>query len=260
MSLFPALPLLPSDPAHSSALPATRQFLALAIAVSTLAGFAQPAQATAIIDQAVFGNGNTTLSGAGVTINGDVHTNANFAIDGGATVNGFTSAVGTITNDGMNPGFLNGGMMASAASQTYPTMAEVLAAIGVPPDHEIFGNLIYSGSQGFDGIFLVHGTVDISSDAPGRATFLAEGDINISAGANITGAVLNGSFPFGLALYSSTGHVSISDATIAGSAAGQTTVDISGATTSSPAPEPSSTLLLSLGCVGAAILRKRKKA
>lgn len=258
MSLFPALPLLPSGPARSSALSAKRQFLALAIAVSTLAGFAQPVLATAIIDQAVFGDGNTTLSGAGVTINGDVHTNANFAIDGGATVNGFTSAVGTITNDGLNPGFLNGGMMAGAASKLYPTMAEVLAALGVSPDHEIFGNLIYSGSEGFGGVFLVHGTVDISSDAPGTATFLAEGDITISAGASITGAVMNGSFPFGLALYSETGHVSISDATIAGSAAGKTTVDISGATTSSPAPEPSSVLLLSLGCVGAAIMRRRK--
>lgn len=264
MSPLPVLKnsLSPSGFAGSSALRAKRQFLALAIAVSTLAGLAQPVQAAAIIDQAAFADGDIAISGPGVTINGPVHTNGNFNISGGSTVNGFVSAVGTVTNDGGNPGFLNGGSQAGAAPKTYPSMSAVLAAIGMPYT-EITpsgGTLFFSGSEPFSGVYWVHGNVDLSSDAPGVATFLADGNIDISASASITSAVLNDSFPFGLTLYSATGYVNVSDATIGGSVAGKTTVNISGATTSSPAPEPSSALLLSLGCVGAAVMRKRKKA
>ena len=231
------------------------QLLALAFAVSAFGAFSLPVQAAVIIDDNVFSDGSMAFSGPQV-INGTVHTNANFTIDGGATVNGYVTAVGTITNDNLNPGFLNGGSMAGALPKTYPTMAVVLAAAGVP-DHEIFGNQSFSGSETFSGLWLIHGTLDISGDASGSATFLVEGDIDISGSAYLMGVVLNGSFPNGLALYSETGHVIVSDGVVGGAVAGKTTVEVSGA---SQVPEPSSALLLSLGCVGAAILRKRKNA
>lgn len=244
------------SPSGSSRSRNIRQVFALAIGVSALGVLSQPAQAVAIIDQAVFADGDITVSGPDAGINGDVHTNGNFNISGGSVVNGFTSAVGTVTNDTFNPGYLNGGSQSGAAVKSYPNMATVLGAIGMPYT-EITGNLIYSGSEIFSGVYWVHGFVDISSDAPGTATFLADGNIDISGGANITSAVNNTSFPLGLALYSGTGHVIVGDAKVAGSVAAKTNVDISGQT---QVPEPSSALLLSLGCVGAAIMRKRKKA
>lgn len=231
------------------------QLLALALAVSALGALSLPVQAAAIIDDTIFSDGSMAVSGPGI-INGTVHTNGNFTIDGGAVVNGYVTAVGTITNDNLNPGFLNGGSMAGALPKAYPTMAEVLAAAGVP-DHEIFGNQSFSGSETFSGLWLIHGTLDISGDASGNATFLATGDIDISGAAYLMGVVLNGSFPNGLALYSENGHVFVSDGAVGGSVAGKTTVSVSGA---SQVPEPSSALLLSLGCLGAAILRKRKSA
>ncbi len=234
-----------------------RHIFALAVGVSALVALSQPVQAVAIIDQAVFADGSITVSGPDAGINGDVHTNGNFDISGGAVVNGFTSAVGTVTNDFFNPGHLNGGSQSGAAPQTYPNMATVLGAIGMPYT-EITpsgGTLFFSGSEPFSGVYWVHGSVDISSDAPGTATFLADGNIDISSDANITSAVNNTSFPRGLALYSGTGHTNVSGAKVSGSVAAKTTADISGQT---QVPEPSSALLLSLGCVGAAIMRRRK--
>ncbi len=232
------------------------QFLALA--ASTLGALSLPVQAAAIIDDTAFSDGSIALSGPNL-INGTVHTNANFTIDGGATVNGFVTAVGTITNDNLNPGFLNGGSMAGAAPKTYPSMAAMLTAIGVGYTEitPVGGTLSFSGSETFSGVYYIHGNLDISGDASGNATFLAEGNIDISGNAYIMGVVLNASFPFGLSLYSSTGHAIVSDATVGGAVAGKTTVAISG---SAQVPEPSSALLLSLGCLGAAILRKRKNA
>ena len=233
-------------------------FLALTIAVSAFGGLSQPVQAVPIIDEAVFADGDISITGPNVTIYGTVHTNGNFDTSGGSTFVGAVSAVGTVTNDSFNPSFLNGGFTAGAASRAYPSMATVLAAIGVPYT-EVFGNLLYSGTDAYSGVYLVHGTVDISTDADQlrTATFLADGNIDVSGGANITGSVKNSSFPYGLALFSATGHVNASDATLGGSAAGKTTADVSG---SSAVPEPSSALLLSLGCVGAAVMRRRKKA
>ena len=247
-------------------LPSSRPLLALAVVAVTFAGLAQSAKAVALIDRLVLSDDDISVSGPDVTIYGTVHTNGssvhpsygNFDTSGGSTITGLTSAVGTINNDISNPSFLTGGTAAGASPITYPTMSAVLAAIGVAPDHEIFGNLIYSGSETFSGIYLVHGFLDISSDAPGTATFLVEGDIDISGNASIINAVLNTSFPLGLALYSSTGHVNLSDATVQGSVAAKTTTDVSGST--SIVPEPSSALLLGLGGFGAAVIRRRKKA
>ena len=257
MSTFPTMKnsLSPSASARSSVLPTQPQFLALALAASALGALSLPALAVAIIEDTAFSDGSMALSGPNL-INGTVHTNANFTIDGGATVNGYVTAGGSITNDIGNPGFLNGGFMAGVGSKTYPSMATMLAAIGIP-DHEIFGNKSFSGSETFSGVWLIHGNLDISGDASGNATFLAEGDIDISGDAYIMGVVLNASFPFGLALYSSGGYAKVSDAVVGGAVAGKTTVEISG---SAQVPEPSSALLLSLGCLGAAILRKRQSA
>lgn len=245
-------------------LNAKNALLTFAVVVFT---HAQPAQAAAIIDQAVLTESNLAVSGPGVVIGGKVHTNGNFDISGGSTISGLTSAVGYVKNDGVNapgaganPGFLNGGFQAGAPSFAYPSMSAVLAGLGVAPNYEIFGNLIYSGSEAFTGIFLVHGFIDISSDNPGTATFLADGNIDVSGSANITGAVMNANFPFGLALFSAGGHVNVSDAIVAGSIAAKTTADVSGASAVTQAPEPSSALLLGLGCLGAAMTRKRKNA
>ncbi len=235
-------------------------FLTLAVAVSTLASLSQPLQAAALIDKAIFTDGDLTLTG-GAYISGDVHTNGNFNIDGGSTVTGFTSAVGTITNDPGFPGFLLGGSMAGAASIAYPNMLAVIAALGAPVDHNIVGNLTLSGSDPFSGIYHVTGNIDISSDYMGTATFLADGNIDISAfGGRVTGAVFNSSFPFGLALYSATGFVNVSgEELIYGSVAAKTTANIS-STSPVAAPEPSSAFLLGICFLGAALTRKRKQA
>lgn len=249
MSIYPAL---------KNYLPSSRPLLALAVAAVTFAGLGLSAKAVALIGQLVLSDGNLSVTGPDVALYGPVHTNVNFDTSGGSVITGLTSAVGTITNDGMNPSYLLGGTSAGASPVTYPTISAVLAAIGVAPDHEIFGNLIYSGVQTFSGIYLVHGFLNISSDAPGTATFVVEGNIDISGDASITNAVLNSSFPHGLALYSKTGHVNISGAAVKGSVAAKTTTDISG--TTSIVPEPSSALLLGLGGFGAAVMRRRKKA
>ena len=241
--------------------------LTLAIGIATLTAVSQPAKASALIDQAIFSAGDLAISG-GAYIYGDVHTNGNFDISGASTITGFTSAVGYVKNDGVNapgagpnPGFLLGGFSAGAASIAYPTMSAVLLALGAPVDHDITGNLLLSGSEPFSGIYHVTGNIDISSDYSGTATFLADGNITVSAfGGRITGAVLNANFPFGLALFSATGFVDVSgDDPIAGSVAAKTTANVS---SSGPvqAPEPSSALLLGLGCLGAAMTRKRKNA
>lgn len=245
--------------------------LTLAVAAASLASLSQPAQAAALIDQAVFTDGYLSVSGPDVTLNGDVHTNGNFDISGGSTITGLTSAVGYVRNDGVdapgagaNPGFLNGGFATGAGTFTaFPTMATVLstlAAQGIFPDHEVFGNLMFSGSETYDGLFLVHGTVDFSSDFLGRATFLADGNIVVSGGASITGAVLNVDFPFGLVLYSAGGDVTVSDGVVRGSIAAKGTADVSGTSPVTQTPEPSSLLLLGIGCLGGAMTRKRKKA
>ncbi len=235
--------------------------LPLAVGIASLTGLAQPVQAAAIIDKAIFTDtGDLALTG-GAYIYGDVHTNANFTIDGGSTVTGFTSAVGTIFNDPGFPGFLLGGSQAGAASIAYPDILTVIAGLGAPVDHNISGNLTLTGSQPFSGIYHVTGNIDISSDYAGTATFLADGNIMVSAfGGSITGAVLNANFPFGLALYSANGLVDVSgDDAISGSVAAKTTANVSNSTPVS-APEPSSALLLGLGGLGAAMSRKRKKA
>lgn len=241
--------------------------LALAVGIASLAGLAPSVKASGLIDKAILTDGNLAISGVAY-IQGPVHTNGNFDIDGGSTVTGLASAVGYVKNDGVNapgaganPGFLPGGFAAGAAAIAYPNMAAVVAALGAPVDHEIFGNLILSGSNPFSGIYLVHGFVDISSDYAGTATFLADNYIDISAfNGSVTGAVLNANFPFGLALYSATAYVNVSgDDTISGSIAAKTTANVSSAGPIQ-APEPSSALLLGIGCLGAAMTRKRKKA
>ena len=235
--------------------------LSLAIGIASLTCLAQSVQAAAIIDQAIFTDtGDLALTG-GAYIYGKVHTNANFTIDGGSTVTGFTSAVGTIFNDPVFPGFLLGGQQAGAAPIAFPNIATVIAGLGAPVDHNIIGDLTLSGSDPFSGIYHVTGNIDISSDYTGTATFLADGNINVSAfGGSITGAVLNANFPFGLALYSALGFVNVSgDDAISGSVAAKTTANVSSSTPIS-APEPSSALLLGLGGLGAAMTRKRKKA
>lgn len=248
MSIYPAL---------KNYLPSSRPLLALTVAAVTFAGLGLSAKAAALISQLVLSDGNVLVSGPDATIYGPVHTNGNFGTSGGSAITGLTSAFGTITNDPSNPSLLLGGTSAGASAITYPTINDVLGAISTP-DHEIFGNLIYSGVQTFSGIYLVHGFLNISSTAPGIATFIVEGNIDISGDAVILGAVLNPSFPHGLALYSSTGHVNISGAAVKGTVAAKTTTDISG--TTSIVPEPSSALLLGLGGFGAAVMRRRKKA
>ena len=239
----------------------------LAVAVASLASLSQSAQAVAIINQAVFTDGDLAIPG-GAYIEGAVHTNGNLAIDGASTVTGLASAVGTILNDGVNapgaggnPGFLLGGFSAGAASIAYPDMATILAALGVAVDHNIAGNLLLSGSDAFSGIYHVTGNINISSDYSGTATFLADGNIDVSAfGGSINGAVLNANFPFGLALYSATGYVDVSgDDSVYGSVAAKTTANVSTSSTVA-APEPSSALLLGIGGLGAAMTRKRKTA
>lgn len=249
MSIYPAL---------KNYLPFSRPLLALTVVAVTFAGLGLSANAAALIGQLVLSDGSVLVTGPDATIYGPVHTNANFDTAGGSAITGLTSAVGTITNDPFNPSLLLGGTSAGAAPITYPTISAVLAGLGVAPDHEIFGNLIYSGIQTFSGIYLVHGLLNISSSATGTATFVVEGNIDISGDAGIVSAVLNPSFPHGLALYSSTGHVNISGAAVKGSVAAKTTTDISG--TTSVVPEPSTALLLGLGGFGAAVMRRRKKA
>lgn len=248
MSIYPAL---------KNYLPSSRPLFALTVAAVTFAGLGLSAKAAALIGQLVLSDGNLSVTGPDATLYGPVHTNGSFDTSGGSVITGLTSAVGTITNDPSNPSLLLGGTSAGASPITYPTISAVLAAISTP-DHEIFGNLIYSGIQTFSGIYLVHGFLNISSTAPGIATFIVEGNIDISGDAGIISAVLNPSFPHGLALYSKTGHVNISGAAVKGSVAAKTTTDISG--TTSIVPEPSSALLLGLGGFGAAVMRRRKKA
>lgn len=244
--------------ARSGALFAKRLFLPLAIAA--LGGLSQPAQAAALIDLAIFGDGDVSVTSPDATVYGAVHTNGNFATSGGSTVYGGVSAVGTVTNDIGNPSFLLGGSTAGAGTRTYPNMTTVLAAIGAPYTEitPAGGTLYYSGNQTFSGVYWVHGNVDISTDINlmRTATFLADGDIDVSNG-TLSSAVKNSSFPYGLALYSGGGHVTVSGASVSGSVAGKTTVDISGQT---QVPEPSSAMLLGLGGIGAAVLRKRKRA
>jgi hypothetical protein len=139
----------------------------------------------------IFG-GFTVLSGATLEdpaslIFGNIHSNNTINFSGNSVIMGDASAV-----HGFNgtPKQITGTSTPFGAPFPVPTLAQVLATVTSPPDLTIVGNLDVTKANAasfFNKVVFVKGNVHIG-DATVKATFVATGGIDMSAGAKLTAA------------------------------------------------------------------------
>jgi hypothetical protein len=139
----------------------------------------------------IFG-GFTVLSGATIEdpaslIIGNIHSNNTINFSGNSVIQGNAEAV-----NGFNgkPKQITGTSNPHAPFFAIPTLAQVLATVTSPPDLTITGNVNVTSANAasfFNKVVFVKGSVHIG-DTTVKATFIATGGIDMSAGAKLTAA------------------------------------------------------------------------
>jgi hypothetical protein len=140
---------------------------------------------------AIFG-GFTVLSGATIEdpaslIIGNIHSNNTINFSGNSVIQGNAEAV-----NGFNgkPKLITGTSNPHAPFFAIPTLAQVLATVTSPPDLTLTGNINVTSANAasfFNKVVFVNGSVHIG-DTTVKATFIATGGIDMSAGARMTAA------------------------------------------------------------------------
>jgi hypothetical protein len=128
-----------------------------------------------------------TLEDPNTLIFGNIHSNNTINFSNNAIVNGDASAV-----NGFNgtPKLITGTATPFGPPFPIPTLAQVLATVTSPPDLTIVGNVDVTKANAasfFNKVVFVKGDVHIG-DTTVKATFIATGSVNMSAGAKLTAA------------------------------------------------------------------------
>jgi len=172
------------------------------------------AAVTALPDDIIFSGGNTTV-GSSDLIEGSIYSNNNITIGNNAIIQGslFADNIATKgTGATVTGSTLQGAAVNDLPLITMQNIVDDLNAEGITftqlalNTNYIADNNPGAGHITTSGVYLVDGNLTIASTFAANATFITNGNITVSSGVNLTGAVpISDLFPQGLTLFSGTG-------------------------------------------------------